>query len=621
MCGIAGVIGKMARTDGESAVAGMVSALYHRGPDDNGSQSWMFGENLVALGNTRLSILDLSAAGHQPMAESTGRYWIVFNGEIYNFQELRRLLDPNDRLFRTGSDTETILHAYKRWGCDAFRLLRGMFALALLDTQARVLHLVRDPLGIKPLYYSSTGATLQFASEVQALLASGKVQRRINTESIAHYLSCGWAGKSQTAIEGIQLLQPGHMLTVDLSQDTMKSSITCYEPEALPGDKGAPKDRNESTAHMLHLLRQSVKCHLVSDVPVGLFLSGGIDSTAILHLMRNAGCESPKTFTVFFPEEDFSERHFAKSVAERYDADHTELELAESDLVAQLPAALAAMDQPTMDGVNTFVIAKAVHMAGIKVALSGLGSDELFAGYPSFRRVRQARTVAKVPYALRSGFVAAVKRLRETPRYEKVWDLLGSDCTPQSAYSISRRLFGPSEIALLSGGELPPDEPVAERFTGDEINEMSRLEIRGYMTDLLLRDTDFMSMASSLEVRVPFVDKIVVRHALHMPGQWKIAHAKPKPLLLDAMRGSIPDYVWNRRKMGFVLPFDRWMRSTLRHDVETTLTDRRLAAAVGLVPDALIHVWRRYLAGAIRWSKPWSLFVLLRWCERQQASI
>lgn len=621
MCGIAGAIGKFAKPQADKIVQSMTTAMNHRGPDDSGSRSWTLGENIVALGSTRLSILDLSVAGHQPMTEQSGRYWTVFNGEIYNFLELRRLLDPENCLFRTSTDTEVILHSYHRWSEQAFQAFRGMFAFALFDKQTRTVRLVRDSLGIKPLYFHVSSERLLFASEVQALLASGHVERRIEAEALSHFLSFGWIGKSGTAISGIELLQPGQVLTVDLSGETMKWKVSTYVPELSFEGYSSASDRNENTGHMLHLLEQSVKSHLVSDVPVGLFLSGGIDSTALLHLMREAGCSSPKTFTVVFPEKGFSESQFAKRIAQRYDAEHHEIHLGQSDLFAQLPSALAAMDQPTMDGVNTFVIANAVRSAGVKVALSGLGADELFAGYPSFRRAQWAKRLAKVPQSLRGAVATSCRKVNIGPRYEKLWDLLESDCTPLSAYRISRRLFGSTEISALIPGRAPPDELLSSPFTGDEINEISRLEMHGYMTDLLLRDTDSMSMANSLEVRVPFIDKAVIKHAIRLPGRWKLASSMPKVLLLETMKGAVPSYVWNRQKMGFVFPFDTWMRNALRTRVEETFMDRGLAEAVGFSPQALRQVWTDFVNGAVRWSKPWSLFVLLRWCERQRASI
>jgi asparagine synthase (glutamine-hydrolysing) len=358
---------------------------------------------------------------------------------------------------------------------------------------------------------------------------------------------------------------------------------------------------------------------LLSDVPVGLFLSGGLDSTALLHLMSRA-CDRPRTFTVVFPESDFNEGEFAKRIAQHYGTDHHEIELTESGLLSQMPDALSAMDQPTMDGVNSFVVSKAVSESGIKVALSGLGGDELFAGYPSFRRARYARKVAAVPSGIRNTLAGAGRLVFKSPRLAKHWDLLGSDCMPSSVYEISRRLFSGKETS-----ELVPDFPQHERlttsrFSGDEVNDISQLETRGYMTNLLLRDTDFMSMANSLEVRVPFVDKIVIRYVSRVTGNWKL-RSQPKSILREAMRNELPDYVWNRKKMGFVLPFANWMRLTFRTEIEETFSDQRLVRSLCLSPDALHAVWNGFLKGNIRWSHPWSLFVLLRWCYRYQVSI
>jgi asparagine synthase (glutamine-hydrolysing) len=621
MCGIAGAIGGFSPGIADQIVRSMAAALTHRGPDDSGSCCWVLDPHVVALGNTRLSILDLSAAGHQPMAEQSGRYSTVFNGEIYNFKELRKLLDPENCRFRTSSDTEVILHAYHRWSEKAFQAFRGMFAFALLDRTARKVYLVRDPLGIKPLYFHISGGKVLFASEVQALLASGAIERRIETEAVSHFLSYGWVGGSNTAIAGIKLLQPGQMLSVDLGRETINCKLSTYAASIPVVARASDSDRNEASAHMFHLLAQSVKCHLTSDVPVGLFLSGGIDSTVLLHLMREAGCARPKTFTVAFADKRFNENQIAKQIARRYEAEHHNVEIGESSLLADLPCALTAMDQPTMDGVNTFVIAKAVRSAGVKVALSGLGGDELFAGYPSFRRARWARRAAKIPPRLRGAIGASCRRAKLTRRQEKAWHLLESDCTPLATYRISRRLFGPAEINSLIPGTAVLDDLAPFPSSGDDVNDISRLELTGYMTGLLLRDTDFMSMANSLEVRVPFIDRAVVDHALRLPGHWKLAPSVSKALLLDAMKGALPSYVWKRPKMGFVIPFELWMRTSLRAWIEETFGNRRLAAALGFSTQGLEELWRAFLKGHIRWSKPWSLFVLLRWCELQRACI
>jgi asparagine synthase (glutamine-hydrolysing) len=286
-----------------------------------------------------------------------------------------------------------------------------------------------------------------------------------------------------------------------------------------------------------------------------------------------------------------------------------------------MPAALCAMDQPTMDGVNTFVISHAVHAAGIKVALSGLGSDELFAGYPSFRRARWAKAVSAVPRRLRGAFSALGRVAPGGGHHQKLWDFLESDCMPSAVYRVSRQLFSQAEISELVPGydrSVPAPSPTP---SGDAVNDISRLEVEEYMTGLLLRDTDCMSMANSLEVRVPFVDKAVMRYAMGLPGRWKFASSIPKRFLLDAMRGGIPQYVSQRRKMGFVLPFDRWMRTVLRREIEATITDRSLAQTLGLHPEAVAQVWSGFVNGSIGWSRPWSLYVLMRWSARNRVAI
>jgi asparagine synthase (glutamine-hydrolysing) len=491
--------------------------------------------------------------------------------------------------------------------------------MALLDRREQVLYLVRDSLGIKPLYYYADDTCFLFASEVRALLATGLVPRRIHPPAVTHFLYYGWVGETETLIENVKLLQPGQMLAVDFSGAQLSWSVSAFEQEPHLEPIRAEQERNESVAHLRHLLEESVKSHLLSDVPVGLFLSGGLDSTALLHLMSRAG-DRAKTFTVVFPESDFSEGEFARRIAQQYGADHHEIELTESGLLSEMPSALSAMDQPTMDGINSFVVSKAVSESGTKVALSGLGGDELFAGYPSFRRARLARKVAAVPSGIRALLAAIGRTLFAGPRLEKHWDLLSSDCTPASVYEISRRLFSRDGAEILLPDCQPHEKLVPSSPSGDEVNDISQLETRGYMTNLLLRDTDFMSMANSLEVRVPFVDKVVIRYANRMAGDWKLQN-NPKAMLREAMRGELPDYVWNRRKMGFVLPFDRWMRLKFRTEIEDTFGNQRLIQSVGLSSVALRAVWDGFLKGHIRWSHPWSLFVLLRWCDRYQVSI
>jgi asparagine synthase (glutamine-hydrolysing) len=370
MCSISGILGHVS----SDAVARMNQAQRHRGPDDCGVASC--GE--VQLGNTRLAIIDTSTAGHQPMNDPQTGNWITYNGETYNFKNLRHELD--DDRWVSNTDTEVVLRAYAKWGIDAFRKLRGMFAVAIWDQQKQTLVLARDPLGIKPLYYYAHGRQFIFASELRALLASGLVPRKLGSAGVDSYLANGSVEAPLTIIEGIKQLLPGHCLQVNRRLEMHEVEFATPKPESSNGN------RDDAVARLRSELEESVRLHLVSDVPLGVFLSGGMDSSALVALLSRVSDQRPKTFSVVFDEAAYTEAPFSRAIAERFNTDHSEIRLSEDRLLDILPTAMAALDQPTMDGINTFVVAGAVKRERITVALSGLGGDELFAGYPSFRR-------------------------------------------------------------------------------------------------------------------------------------------------------------------------------------------------------------------------------------------
>lgn len=612
MCGIAGIV-----TPGEAAPGigeRFVASLQHRGPDGSGAKQVSGGGLHVLLAHTRLAILDLSAAGNQPMCDPVTGNHIAFNGEIFNFRDLRNQLGGE---WRSESDTEVILRAYDQWGDAAFGRLRGMFALALWDAKRGRLCLARDPHGIKPLYWTGSGVSFAFASEVRALLDADLVPRKLSAGGLQSYLRFGSVQEPETLIDGVHSVLPGHVLTVsadadkmDIAQKTLDSA-TARAPFA---------DRREAVAALRSALEDSVRAHLVSDVPVAAFLSGGIDSSAIVALMSRALGHAPHTFTVIFEEPEFSEHHFARRIADEYRTIHTEIPLAESDLLAMLPDALSAMDQPTMDGVNTYVVSRAVHNAGVKVALSGLGGDELFAGYPSFRRAVRSRQLARVPRAFRRAAAAmAGSAINDSVAGRKAQRFLGEASTPWDAYVITRELFAPDEITRLLGSPVAADAASPEE-TGDPVNDMSRYEMQGYMTSTLLRDTDQMSMAHALEVRVPFIDREVISLVMSIPGRWKIDGARPKPLLLDALASLLPAEVTNRKKMGFTLPFERWMQSSLKQEIDGAFAGGS-ATRLGLGGYAA-ETWRTFRDQPRRekWARPWALYALLTWCEHHRVS-
>jgi asparagine synthase (glutamine-hydrolysing) len=641
MCGIAGIFSNSKSAKSVAAQKGgsvpisslldrMIGQLRHRGPDDQGVIVLCNNNSEVGLGHTRLAILDLSSAGHQPMKESHGKLLLTYNGEVYNYRELRRELHSEAEEWLSQTDTEVILRLYKHYGIDSLKKLRGMFALALWDGHQNELFLARDHFGIKPLYYYSTKNLFVFSSEIRALLSSGLVPRKLDIEGLTSYLRFGAVESPLTIIDGVKSVPPGHYLCVRRTDNDLQIELKDYAGSVfeLPSDIQVTS-RNEAVAILREKLEESIKLHLVSDVPLATFLSGGIDSSAIVAMMNRVTNERPKTFNVTFAEKEFNEDTYARLIAKRFSTDHHEIMLSEDALLEMLPGAFSAMDQPTIDGINTYVISRAVKQAGITVALSGLGGDELFAGYPSFRRVQKLRNLAAIPDSVRQATARAGQRFfGNSVQQRKAWHLLAGGGTPHSAYTISRQLFSWEEIAVLLDKErlfaqIYQSNPASLRnHQSDPLNAVSVYELQGYMANMLLRDTDQMSMAHSLEVRVPFVDSIVVPFVLSLPGKWKLDAGRPKPLLVDAVADLLPQEIWQRPKMGFTLPFERWMHSTLRSDIEKAFSDAKGLGQVGITAYGR-SIWNTFQKSAVkeRWSRSWAIYVLRRWCDNNLVSL
>jgi asparagine synthase (glutamine-hydrolysing) len=631
MCGIAGIFDKTNAHASPGIVEAMVNCLKHRGPDDQGIRKCVAGGEVI-FGHTRLSILDLSQSGHQPMSGSETGVCLNYNGECYNYLDLRRELSVSDIEWRSDTDTEVVLRAYERWGHAAFKRLRGMFALALWDSNRQTLVLARDQFGIKPLYYYRTGKSFIFASELRALLASGLIPRRLGQAGLTSYLQTGSVASPDTIIEGVRLLSPGNYMTVEARKDgTLEVNEIPYVEDLFDGRliESPVLDRREAVEALREALKESVRLHLASDVPLGLFLSGGMDSSAILAFMAQVTDERPKTFSVVFAEEKFSEALHSRRVTKKFGTEHHEIHLGEQQLFDMLPTAISAEDQPTMDGINTFIVSKAVKDVGITVALSGLGGDELFAGYPTFRRALRLQSLARFPNSLRKGISSFGERIwNNSVRQKKLWQLLSSDGSAAAVCQVSRQLFPVDEINSLlfkssdfqraSFAKLDTLEDDIQEY--DLVNAMSLYEMRGYMANTLLRDTDCMSMAHSLEVRVPFIDAEIVSCVMRLPGAWKLNGGRQKPLLQDVLGDMIPSEVMNRPKMGFTLPFEDWMQSRLRDEIETTFADESQFRSIGLQPEEVQGIWRQFLRApqAVGWSRPWALYVLARWCSQHQ---
>jgi asparagine synthase (glutamine-hydrolysing) len=577
VCGIAVVVGVR---DADRAAAAMSRAVAHRGPDDAGTRR-LAGRDGVALGaiaHRRLSILDLSPAGHQPMVSANGRYTIAFNGEIYNFRALRAELERDGTRFTSDGDTAVLLEGWVQSGPAFVRRLEGMFAFALWDEWNRALYLCRDALGIKPLYMASVGRGLVVASEVRAILASGLVAARLHQRAVAGYLAFGSVPEPDTIIAGVEAVPPGSVLRFDAGRAELR------EVQSVPmlsdvAERDETSDRAAAASSVRQALERSVERHLVSDVPVAVFLSGGIDSSTIAALAARRA-ESPLDgFTVSFAEQQFDESAIARLVARRYGIRHHEIPLGGADLLAALPAAFAAMDQPTLDGINTYVVSEAVRAHGTKVVLSGLGGDELFAGVRG----------AKIALGLRRGLPG------------------------DAAYLASRTLFGGRQVGDLAG--MQPPASVGAPHGLSVVQQVSWRELTGYMRDTLLRDSDVFSMAHGLELRVPFLDRDVVTAAFSAADGLKLSRRVAKPLLIEAVRDLLPDEVWDRPKQGFVLPFADWMHGALAAEVTVALGDRERLDAIGLNADAVRSVWSAFIRGqaGMTWSRPWALYSLLRW--------
>jgi asparagine synthase (glutamine-hydrolysing) len=621
MCGIVGILAR-----GESLVPGLLeratASLAHRGPDDSGTivLHARASEPLdIGLGHRRLAILDLSPLGHQPMHDPATGNWIVFNGEIYNFREIRQELEKEGHVFQSRSDTEVLLKAYSRWGEECLSRLRGMFAFAIWDSAKSRIFLARDPMGVKPLYYCSAGTHLLFASEIRTLLGTGLVPRKLDHAALLQYLSFGSVYDPNTAIESIHSLRAGHFLT----WEDGKVRETCYwnpPPQAI-----ARGSREELEREIRQMLEESIQMQTVSDVPVGVFLSGGIDSSAIVAMLSRK--QRPSTFSVVFREADYSEAEYSRAVAQRFQTDHHEMFLSAAEALAAAPAAISAMDQPTIDGLNTYIISKAAREAGVKVVLSGLGGDELFAGYSNFRAVPRMENFLRywkhLPghQALGAALFAGQSSSDRTHKLRALATANGRLVHP---YFLSRMLFAPAQLGALvrsQNGWLRAHAPLQEALdrTGqmDAINRVSYLETRCYMLNTLLRDSDVMSMAHGLEIRVPLIDQTLATGLLSIPGRRKLIGRTPKPLLVGAVRGELPDEIICRRKRGFTLPFEHWLKHEMRQAVEQSIyaiTEGPLGAV--LDPGAVKRVWKDFLEGHTSWSRPWSLHVLERWCHQ-----
>jgi asparagine synthase (glutamine-hydrolysing) len=618
----------------------MMAAMIHRGPDEEG----ILVAPPVAAGMRRLSIIDL-AGGSQPVWNETETIAVVYNGEIYNFAALRAELEALGHRFRTHSDTETIVHAYEAWGERCVERLLGMFAFAIIEMpggrigRAARVFLARDRLGIKPLYYAYVDGAFFFASEVGALLASGCVAAGLSTPALSAYLLFGAVSEPQTLIEGVSSLPAGHTLSVEAGFPVAGRAPQPYWDFGGGLRNAAAANANSDArstrpAHRVRaLLEDAVASHLVADVPVGVFLSSGLDSTAIAALASRLQ-RGIHTFTVAFPDVEFSEAEKARRTADRLGTEHRELTLSGDDMVARLDEAVAAFDQPSVDGINTYFVSWAARQAGLKVALSGLGSDEIFGGYTSFHATSTAARMAAIGRCvpgplcapLASAIASAGSAAASPDALRKACAAFLDPAEFPHPYFFTRLLFTPRIVAaaMKAGVRGQGGEPwqrwlaaaAAEARTADRFTAVSWLELRSYLANILLRDTDAMSMRHSLEVRVPFLHSPLVEYMLSLPESAKRDGSRPKSLLVAAIGDLLPEEIVAQKKRTFTFPWANWLRGPLGKRVAAGIAEWSPALEPQLGRDFALAIWQDFMRGRTSWSRPWSLYVLNEWAKK-----
>lgn len=626
MCGINGFIsGKFKGEEKLSFVRKMNATLAHRGPDNDGA----WNNEDLCLGHRRLSIIDLSPEGNQPFFSNDKRFVIVYNGELYNYRELKLELQRAAQgsgtvpyFFQTASDTEVILAAYIRWGNKCLDYFNGMYAFAIYDTELKKLVIARDRMGVKPLYYYYGDEGLLFSSEVRPILHSGVKSFSLNKEVIAQYAMYQTVMAPHTIVKGIKMLPPGHLL----EYENEKATISRYYNVNKISESAKEMSYEQTCSKVNELLTHSVQQRLVADVPFGAFLSGGIDSSAVVGLMSKVSSEKIRTFNVSFDESDFSEAKYARQIAKKFNTEHHEIKLTPQDFLKQLPEALSATDHPSGDGPNTYIVSKATKNAGITMALSGIGGDELFAGYDVFKRMTELQKKSwlnAVPRIARktAGFV--VQQRKKSVSGNKIEELLGqSKINFNSAYPLNRSVFTQKELSRLLKDPKPfsqiskivSDIPQIEDHL---LSAVSLAEINTYLQNVLLRDTDQMSMAVALEIREPFLDYKLMEFVLGVSDQHKYPHT-PKKLLIDSLGDLLPDEIVNRPKMGFTLPWQYWLKNELKSFCEKNIFEFSEYDFCNRSEIRLL--WKRFLENdkTVTWSRIWHLVVLNNWLKENK---
>ncbi len=547
MCRLAAIISEK-KISTSSRVSEMIQSMYRGGPDDSGIFEDI--DNSVCFGHRRLSILDLSDEGHQPMADLDKNYFIIFNGEIYNYLSIKANLVSKGYVFRSNSDTEVLLNGYKEWGVKVFEKIEGMFAFIIYDKLKKEIIACRDQEGIKPLYYSQIGDELFFSSEIRALLRINPNWPN-NPEWTTLFLAFGFIPEPYTKLKDVFQLPKASYLKFNLT--SKKILIQEYHKEHFSENIS---DRNFIISSIRSILEKSIKSHLISDVPTGVFLSGGLDSTIITTLAQKFQKHKLKTLSIYFDDEKYNEKYYQDLVIRRTGVEHHQFKVTNNDYIDFFPDFLNAMDQPTVDGINTYFISKYSKEIGLKVVLSGLGADEIFGGYPSFDNkfdfIKKQKTLLKIfSFFVDSYPFKKIEFLDENRWYND--------------YLLSRSLFAPSDISKITGIDLPSIQNILSKISKpssfenfSKFNRTSFFEKNIYMQNQLLRDSDVFSMWHGVEIRVPFLDLSLVNFMQNVSSDIKNGNNQKKILLIDAFKDDIDEAIWNRKKMGFTFPFESW---------------------------------------------------------------
>jgi asparagine synthase (glutamine-hydrolysing) len=614
MCGIAGIVNIHHHNLQHTAIQSMTNRIAHRGPDAEG----FFIDEDIALGHRRLAIIDLKESANQPMADDSDRYVIIFNGEIYNYQDVKAKL--KDYPYRTDSDSEVILAAYAKWGTSCLKEFNGQFAFAIWNKKEKELFIARDCVGEKPLYYYKSSQYFVFGSEVRSLLSSGLVPKELDEKYLSEFLMYQAPLDSHTLIRGVEQLKAGHYATIKGNEFKELPYWNYDEAKPTNDDIGLAKKK------IKELFLDSVRLRMISDVPVGAFLSGGIDSSLVVACMAEISDKPVNTFSISFREKEYDESIFADQIAIKYKTNHHKILIQPEEFLYSLDEILSSMDSPSSDGHNTYLVAKHTREKGIKVALSGLGGDELFAGYNKFilyHKIMQNRWLLTIPVLIRKQFSNLILATSKNHRRSKIADLLElNEWKLSTVYPELRRSYRKEEVNEILVTKENEDYIQSKLADIDKstcwMGEFSKCtigELETYTKDVLLRDTDQMAMAHALEVRVPFFDYRLIEYTLSLPDAFKHPHT-PKKLLVDAMKPLIPVEISNRKKMGFTFPMDHWLRNELAgmaYQKISYLSDRK--EFNGSVVKEKLTAFQKG-DQRILWSRIWQLFVLSDWLKR-----